>query len=391
MNRVFFIYLTSIMLLVSAKKLKTASSRSWFKETSILEKTLVSSSKLIRQKFKERTHFDLIMSYVTGNKRGLPTKLKKSHKALNITHLFTPSGLHFSSLYFFFIPLFMYLKKRSAPSFFLTHTAICAVPFLLSGFNSIKRICIFHQLKIIKGFSQNAKIQQIENFYIILLTFIIDALRGSFFESPLSFCYSFIFLSLLFCHEDFKTIRTFFYFLGAQIILTFFSMEHFSLLGLIFGFFLTYIFSYLFPIWLTIFFIPIKLHSIFSTTFFYEGSVDFFVRSILFLTNLTLDFDFYFSSLPLVFTVLICSYKMKKNVKITLITALLLMHSNPLLNFPIASFKKAVHPVDFKSLKKNKIDSIYNNRGKIIILFKNGRRCVHEIRPLGISEKCRFL
>ncbi len=391
MNRVFFIYLTSIMLLVSAKKLKIISPGGWFKETSKLEKILVSNSKPIREKFKKGVHFDLIMSYVTGNKRGLPRKLKKSHKTLNITHLFTPSGLHFSSLYFFFIPLFNYLKKRSIPAFFLIHTIMCAAPFLLVGFNSIKRICIFHELKIIKGFSKNEKIRQVENFYIILLTFIIDALRGSFFESPLSFCYSFIFLSLLFCHEDFKTRRIFFYFLGAQIILTFFSMEHFSLLGLAFGFFLTLIFSYLFPVWLTIFFIPMKLQSIFNITSFYEESISFFVKSILFLTNLTLEFDFYFSSLPLIFTVLICSYKMKKKIKLTIITILLLIHSNPLLNFPIASFKKAIHPVNFKNLKKNKIDSIHNSRGKTIIFFKSGRRCVHEIRPQGISEKCRYL
>ena len=168
-------------------------------------------------------------------------------------------------------------------------------------------------------------------------------------------------------------------------------MEHFSLLGLAFGFFLTLIFSYLFPVWLTIFFIPMKLQSIFNITSFYEESISFFVKSILFLTNLTLEFDFYFSSLPLIFTVLICSYKMKKKIKLTIITILLLIHSNPLLNFPIASFKKAIHPVNFKNLKKNKIDSIHNSRGKTIIFFKSGRRCVHEIRPQGISEKCRYL
>ena len=185
MNRVFFIYLTSITLLVLAKKVEQKFSKPWPNmEASKLEKTLTSNSKPIRESFKKKVNFDLLAAYVTGNKKSLPIKLKKYHKTLNLMHLFTPSGLHFSSIYVFFIPLFNFLKKKNTPVYFLTHTMLCAMPFLLSGFNSIKRICIFYILKVIRGFLRQDQIKQIENFYLILLTFLIDGIRGSFNESP---------------------------------------------------------------------------------------------------------------------------------------------------------------------------------------------------------------
>ncbi|MBG08800.1 MAG: hypothetical protein CME68_08580 [Halobacteriovoraceae bacterium] len=391
MNRVFFIYLTSIMLLVSAKKVGPKTSKTWYKEVSKLEEILISSSNPIRERFKKKVHFDLLIAYVTGNKKSLPTKLKKSHKTLSITHLFTPSGLHFSSLYFFFIPLFSYLKKRSPPSYLFAHTTLCATPFLLTGFNSIKRICIFHTLKVVKSFLDKEKLKQIDNFYLILFTFLIDAIRGSFFESPLSFCYSFIFLGLLFCYDDFNPQRIFFYFFGAQVILAFFSLDLFSIFGLFFGFLLTYLFSFLFPFWLPIFFIPMKIQSILGITFLIEKSISLFVKSILFLNDIVFEFNFFFSSLPLILSVLLCSYKLQTKIKLYLFTTLILLHSNPLLNFPISTFQKPLYPVNYKNLKKNKIDSVYFNRGRVIIIFKNGKRCVHELRPQGISEKCRYL
>ena len=241
MNRVFFIYLFSFVLLVISEQVPPQSFKGRRKETSEFEKGLISHSKLTKERFLKKVHFNLIMAYITGNKKTIPKELKRSHQILNLMHLFTPSGLHFSSLYFFFIPLFNFLKKRNTPIFLLFQSFICLAPLLLTGFNSIKRIGIFYWLKELKKTAVNEKLKQMKNFYLFILTFILDAIKGSFLESPLSFCYSFIFLGLLFCHEDFQLKRVFFYFLGAQIILNFFSKGHFSPLGLLFGFLHTYI------------------------------------------------------------------------------------------------------------------------------------------------------
>ena len=54
----------------------------------------------------------LLYAYCIGEKSSLSPEDKDAHKNLNLYHLFTPSGLHFGSLFLFFNSLVFFLPKK---------------------------------------------------------------------------------------------------------------------------------------------------------------------------------------------------------------------------------------------------------------------------------------
>jgi predicted membrane metal-binding protein len=129
----------------------------------------------------------LAKAYFLGDKTQLSTKEKKLHQALNLQHLMTPSGLHLSSL----LVLFSFLSKRPSFTFFiLSLLSFCVFP--LSGLLSLKRMIIFGLLKV-------NPLKKISNTICFWLTFTISYLLGMYFQSPLSFTLSFVFLGALLC------------------------------------------------------------------------------------------------------------------------------------------------------------------------------------------------
>ncbi|MBF0301309.1 MAG: hypothetical protein HQK51_21565, partial [Oligoflexia bacterium] len=61
--------------------------------------------------FKNKRLVVLGLSYLFGYTKGLNKEIKKNHKKLALNHLFTPSGIHLSSLLLMLVPGFFVLSQ----------------------------------------------------------------------------------------------------------------------------------------------------------------------------------------------------------------------------------------------------------------------------------------
>ncbi len=109
-----------------------------------------------------------------GNKNQIKKETMKIFKDLNLVHIFTPSGLHFTVLRKFLF-LFSALPFFNFILFFLFR--------FYSSFHSIQRITLIYLFK--SYFSLES------SFFI---TFILEFICGNWHTSPLSFAYSYLFL-----------------------------------------------------------------------------------------------------------------------------------------------------------------------------------------------------
>ena len=171
----------------------------------------------------------LLVSMNTGNKKLIKKDLKKRYKTLGLLHLFTPSGLH---LYPISRILQLFVPKR-------LYSIFCIFTYLFfsqfQGFYSLKRIIslkFFYELNISK---QNC----------FTLSFLIDYLVGNYHASPLSFTFSYLFLGIVLFSKGKAELIYSLYF--AQALIAHFFMTPFYFLAPILGFFLSSLFTFLFP------------------------------------------------------------------------------------------------------------------------------------------------
>lgn len=178
----------------------------------------------------------LINAYLTGNKSGLSSKLQKVHQDLNLQHLMTPSGLHLSSL---ILVLGFFIKGRSIKIGLLILLGLTSFPY--AGIDSFKRMILFSVLRMNPLFSISTK----KSFF---MTFLISFLLGQYFENPLSFCLSFIFIGALIYSKN--RIMTFLCLGLIQIILAQWFNKSFSFEGIALGFFFSLLSPIIFPLFL---------------------------------------------------------------------------------------------------------------------------------------------
>ena len=127
---------------------------------------------------QSKEDFALTRAFILGDKRSLTKKLKTKFTRLHINHLFTPSGIHFSSFFILFLPLLKKLRKRGRRKVaFMIELAICLLPFSLGQFYSLKRIST---LRITNLIFKNLKIK-LDFFYIFSLSFLLIS-ESSFSE-----------------------------------------------------------------------------------------------------------------------------------------------------------------------------------------------------------------
>lgn len=177
----------------------------------------------------------VLATLYTGDKSRLRRKLKREFKLLGLFHLFTPSGLHLTSLY---LPFFLFLRKRPSKKLKFFMICLLSLPFLLEKFYSLKRMCLFHILKVI---FPTLKLRT-----IFILTFGMNFVLGGWDDSPLSFGLSFLFLgSLIFSNHSSQAIAMLFF---SQLFVTSLFHEYFSPIGFFIGQFFTLLFSTIFPL-----------------------------------------------------------------------------------------------------------------------------------------------
>lgn len=231
----FILTLSSILLLINIQRPRPS-----YKVTET--PTLIHNHLFEMKRLQDSEHFALTRAFIIGDKRSLTKSLKKKFSYLHLNHLFTPSGIHFSSFLIFFIPLISRLRKRGyKKSSFLIEVSLCLLPFGLYQFYSLKRISI---LRLLNLTFKNLNFK-IDIFYIFILSFLIDFIFGTYRQNPMSFTFSFLFLGSLLSNSKITSIALSFF--TANILLSLFFYTQVSSIGFFLGFFLTTIFSLLFP------------------------------------------------------------------------------------------------------------------------------------------------
>ncbi|MBL6988487.1 MAG: hypothetical protein ISR65_01840 [Bacteriovoracaceae bacterium] len=324
----------------------------------------------IRNSLKSKEMAELLMSYVTGDKLRLTKKVKVAHRNLALYHLFTPSGIHLSSILIFIFPFLYLIKKKSKLAHAAVITAVCLLPFLLfSKFYSIKRMSILRLL----NFYGSKVSDRIPIFAIFILTFIIDFFFGTYDQSPLSFMYSFLFLGIILSTTHKPKSYLMFALLGGQVIIAYFQLRTLTTTGFIFGFFLTGLFGLIFPLIFMFFWSS----PIFGTTFL-EILITSYWKLISFCSIQTERFGHYYSSLPIVLIFIIFSLKLKNKWKVPIFLFLLLIHSGPVLNLPRGAFlhsKVAQTKRFWKFKKSDKLLKQKRTRRGYKILLASGKTC----------------
>lgn len=163
----------------------------------------------------------LFNAYFLGNKDSMKRSFIQVHKALNLQHLMTPSGLH---LGFFMIILNFFFNNQLIQFFILIFLTpfIYPIPFL----DSFKRMYLF--LLIRKNPIRSVPITK-----AFLFTFLLAFSFGQFQSNALSFTLSFLFLGAILCAK--KNYQIFLFLFISQYILSHWFGKDFYPLGTIYG------------------------------------------------------------------------------------------------------------------------------------------------------------
>jgi len=198
----------------------------------------------IRRNFESLQMGQLLLSYTTGDRIGLSKHVKDVHNQLYIMHLFTPSGIHLSSIYLVLLPLLALIKKRNRKFYHLILTFISLMPLFLSGFYSVKRVAM---LRAICSITKLANLN-VSLWWSFIGAFSLDLLFGALNKSPFSFIFSFLFLGAIISVSKASQTHFVIAIMGGQFLISFINNGSVNILGVLLGIFATSIFSILFPI-----------------------------------------------------------------------------------------------------------------------------------------------
>ncbi|PIP95068.1 MAG: hypothetical protein COV37_17585 [Bdellovibrio sp. CG11_big_fil_rev_8_21_14_0_20_39_38] len=182
---------------------------------------------------------DLARAYVWGDKSCLSPRVKKLHKKLQLLHLMTPSGLHYTSFALLLSPLMLWLRKKKA-AHFLLRLIVWGYFHGVEKLQAFKRMTLFHLLR--------ALIPKLDYRFSFLLVFVIDFIFGSYSQAPYSFSLSFLFISIIILSES--TLTRILHLMLAQICVCFVFQQKWNLLASLLGMLITALFPLLFPLYL---------------------------------------------------------------------------------------------------------------------------------------------
>jgi len=326
-------------------------------------------------KFLSPEQSGAIIAYTLGDKSGLSRKTKKGHKNLNLLHLFTPSGIHLSSIAFILLPVIFLLRKLTPMLPCLFFFTLYTLAFMLPGYWSIKRIIL------LKAFHLFPK--ELDSFTIFLLAFTFDFFFGTYKYSPLSFIYSFLFLGIIFSMKDFPKISFLYFIFIAQLIICYFQKETLFILSPLLGILLTLLFSFCFPF----FFGAIILQPLIPT-FLYKIPLQFFLFLVNFFSQFIGIFGGVSPSIPLITISIVVLFSFNNKLKSFLIALCLLIHSNALFNLPKNSLK-LFNGEKNRKLEKFKIKKITLHRRGYRVIFTNGIQCKMTLFNNYYRDQCR--
>ena len=195
----------------------------------------------ISKSFQSKKYYKIYRSFITGEKRGIDKKIRRSFQSLQIMHLMTPSGLHFSTILF----ILVLLRKRLDSKVLLYGELVFCLStyYFLPGYFSLRRVALLRALFIVN--KESIKYSNKTIFFIFLC---LDIFWGTYNENPMSFFYSSLFLGVIFLSNHKNIIQISLFFFIAQCFTAFAMEQHTNLMNLIFSPLMTYIFIGVYPL-----------------------------------------------------------------------------------------------------------------------------------------------
>lgn len=281
---------------------------------------LIKYKSQIKEHFQKPENANILFSFVTGNKNGISPYTKKAFKKVNLSFLLSPSGIHFSALFVFVAFFLKRIKIKWVRS--LAKVSFISSVFLFPHFESLKRLGV---LRLLFQFKFLSKIK-ISLETIFFLTFILSFIFGQYKASPIGFIFSFAFLGTFFSLRNSSKIILILGLFSTQLILGLFMGDKVSLLSIPCGLFGSFLFSFLFPIFvlflLTFWLIPIN---------WVEPILRLYITGIQ-MTAKFLNGSFTSSSIFLIFAVWILMFHRTSTRKYVAFCLLLFLHTNTAMN-----------------------------------------------------------
>ena len=234
-GRLFLVYILGFLLLCCSFREPPRS----FKGRSFT----LNQYQTIKSSIQNRALAGLLYAFISGDKKKIFPTMKKKFKALSLSHLFTPSGIHLASLYFFLLPIMRRLKNK-----LILLIPLLGAAYFLTPFHSIKRILL---MKTVRVWLVKPKI-----FTIFILSFTWDFFLVTYHLSPMSFAYSFLFLGIIISFTDSPKLYLPLAPFGGQIITQFLSPFPLTTTGFFWNFLLTGLFAFLYPFYFILYWIP---------------------------------------------------------------------------------------------------------------------------------------
>lgn len=181
---------------------------------------------------------------LTGNSRKISKQTKQELKSLGMAHIYTPSGLHLSLI---LNPFFFLIKSNWARRIILSLLFILSTIYL-PGWAAVKRVI---EIKFSQSLLSPLGVESRWSFLIVMF---FDLCFGTYHDGSMSFCFSFLFLSILYARLNFF-VSAWWFFL-AQIIIAIFLEQSFFITNIFITPLLTFLFSLIFPFLLVLRFIP---------------------------------------------------------------------------------------------------------------------------------------
>jgi competence protein ComEC len=313
-----------------------------------------------------------LKAYCVGDKRSLKRKIKKYHKKLYLQHLFTPSGIHLTSIFLILNPLLRLLKRVSPRIQFFSILGLYLLPYLFHGFYSMKRISL---IRIGKLFFPNASW-----FAIFLISFLIDFFFGTFNKSPLSFCFSFLFLGLIFANHQYSGKKLVFSLLTGQVLVSFFWNQPMNLAGALAGQFLTFIFSFFFPIFLIGHLLNLKLVLV---------PLNLYLQMITWGHNTTKFFPEFSVTLDTLLIFFFLCLSVRVNIKLTVLLFYICLYPKNLYNLRPKYFVRQKRNDFFLKEDPSLLHSIKRTRRGYKLTYKNGYICYYHLFNTFWRKQCR--
>lgn len=270
----------------------------------------------IKNHFKRPENANLLMSFLFGAKQGISPHTKKAFEKTNLSFLLSPSGIHLTCFFIvfgFLINRFVSKKKNK-----LIKMALLILFLLLPTPQNIKRLSIIRLGAHAKPFLK----KRISLHKFLILSFGISFLLGHYFQNPLSYLLSLLFIGTFFLLSEESRVTILLALFSNQILINLFLGNKISLFSVFTSVIGVSLFTLIQPVFI-MYFLTFWIYP----SNWVEPLISLFVK-ILKLTSIAINGTFTSSSIFLLLAIWCLLFIEKHPKKISFFALFLLLHCN---------------------------------------------------------------